>query len=137
MLKKQKCLNLGPKMPYLGIFGQGFDKKKLSYFKSVPSNLSNWKISWNNKNAWFWGQKSLMWVIWASILSKLLSYLKSTSSNLPNCKICWKTTMAKFGTKNTLFRYFWAGVWQKKLSYFKSVPSNLSNWKISRNNKNA
>ena len=22
--KKQKCLNLGPKMPYLGIFGQEF-----------------------------------------------------------------------------------------------------------------
>ena len=25
-VKKQKCLDLGPKMPYLGIFGQEFQK---------------------------------------------------------------------------------------------------------------
>ena len=27
-MKKQKCLNLGPKMPYLGIFGLKFERKK-------------------------------------------------------------------------------------------------------------
>ena len=35
--KKQKCLNLGPKMPYLSIFEWNL--------KSAPSNLSNCKIS--------------------------------------------------------------------------------------------
>ena len=40
--KKQnkKCLNLVPKMPYLGIFGLEFLKKLLSYLKSARSNLS-------------------------------------------------------------------------------------------------
>ena len=39
--KKQKCLNLGPKVLYLGIFGLEFKKKLLSYLKPTPSNLSN------------------------------------------------------------------------------------------------
>ena len=37
-------------MPYLGIFGLEFEKKK-SYFESAPSNLYNFKISWINENA--------------------------------------------------------------------------------------
>ena len=38
-MKKQKCPNLEPKMPYLGIFGWNF-KKLLSYLISAASNLS-------------------------------------------------------------------------------------------------
>ena len=38
-LKKEKNLNLGPKIRYLGIFGLDF-KKLLSYMKSAPSNFS-------------------------------------------------------------------------------------------------
>ena len=41
--KKQSCLNLGLKMPYLGIFGLVF-LKILSNLKSVPFNLSTCKI---------------------------------------------------------------------------------------------
>ena len=48
--EKQKCLNLGPKMSDLGIFGLDL-KTMLSYLKSTPSNLSNCKISRKNKNA--------------------------------------------------------------------------------------
>ena len=48
--KKQKCLNLGPKIPYLGILELKF-KKLLSYLKLAPLNLSSCKISRNNKNA--------------------------------------------------------------------------------------
>ena len=43
--KKQKCLNLQPKMPYEGIFGPEFSKKLLSYLKSASSNFSKHKIS--------------------------------------------------------------------------------------------
>ena len=40
-----------PKMPDLGTFGLEFKKRKLlSYLKLAPLNLSNCKISWNNKN---------------------------------------------------------------------------------------
>ena len=43
-VKKRKCLNLGPKIPYLGIFRLEFESI-LSYTKSAPSNLANRKIS--------------------------------------------------------------------------------------------
>ena len=49
--KKQKCLNLGPKMYYLFFFWAGILKKLLSYLKSAPRNLPDWKISRKNKNA--------------------------------------------------------------------------------------
>ena len=39
--EKEKCPNLGPKIPYLGIFGLEF--QTMSYLKSAPSNLSNGK----------------------------------------------------------------------------------------------
>ena len=48
--REKKCLNLGPKMPYLVIFGQWFWKIVLSYFKSAPSNLFNCKILRKNKS---------------------------------------------------------------------------------------
>ena len=51
LLKRQKCLNLGPKMPYLGVFGSEFLKKILSYLKLAISNLFNCKILWKNENA--------------------------------------------------------------------------------------
>ena len=59
--EKQKCLNLWPKTPNLGILVWDL-KVTLSYFKSTPSHLSNCKISRKNKNAWIWDQKCLIWV---------------------------------------------------------------------------
>ena len=41
--------NLGPKMPYLAILGCKLEKV-LIYLRSIPSNLSNCKVSCNNKN---------------------------------------------------------------------------------------
>ena len=32
-MKKQKCLNLGPNMPYLGIFGLDLKKKTIVIFE--------------------------------------------------------------------------------------------------------
>ena len=51
LVKKWKCLNLGPKIPYLGILGLELKKKLLLYLKSAPSNLTNCEILWNNENA--------------------------------------------------------------------------------------
>ena len=57
--EKQKYLNLLPKIPYLGIFAKNailgyfwadVSKMLLSFLKSAPSNLSNCKILWKNKN---------------------------------------------------------------------------------------
>ena len=41
--KQQLCLNLGPKMPYLCIFGLVF-KKILAYLKSANSNFSDMSL---------------------------------------------------------------------------------------------
>ena len=41
--KKQKFLNLGPKMPYLGIFVQEFSKT-IAIFESSTSYLSNMSL---------------------------------------------------------------------------------------------
>ena len=50
--KKQKCLNLGPKISELGIFGLEFENN-IDIFESVPSNLSNCEFLSRNKNAYF------------------------------------------------------------------------------------
>ena len=47
---KQKCLNFGAKMPYLGFFGL-YIEKTIVIFETAPSNLSNCKISPKNKSA--------------------------------------------------------------------------------------
>ena len=79
--KKQKCPNLGPKMPYLSIFRLDFKKtivifeisalklvslqyfkKLLSQLKSAPSNLWNCEISSKNKIAKICDHKWLLWV---------------------------------------------------------------------------
>ena len=51
-----------PTVLYLDIFGLEFKKKLLWYFKSAPLDLSNCKRLWNNKNAYIWDQKCLIWV---------------------------------------------------------------------------
>ena len=64
-VKKWKCLNVGQKMPCLGIFASlkifKHLKTILSYLKPAPSNLHNWKIWWNNENAYIWEWKCLIW----------------------------------------------------------------------------
>ena len=64
--KKQRCLNLGPKMPYLGIF----DQKCLIWV--------------------FLTKNALFGYFWDIIFKILLSYLKSAPSNFSNCKNLWK-----------------------------------------------
>ena len=52
--EKHKYLNLGSKMPYLGIFGLEFEKNIVIFEiwnQQARSNLPNYKILPNNKNA--------------------------------------------------------------------------------------
>ena len=48
--KKQKWLHLGPKMPYLTIFGLEF-RKTIVTFEISNLDLSNCEISQKNKNS--------------------------------------------------------------------------------------
>ena len=45
MLKRKK-INLGPRMPYLGVIGLELENANviMSYLKRAPSNLSEWKV---------------------------------------------------------------------------------------------
>ena len=45
MLKRKK-INLGPRMPYLGVFGLELENANviMSYLKTAPSNLSECKV---------------------------------------------------------------------------------------------
>ena len=145
---KTKILNFGPKMPCLGIFGQEFEKKLLSYWKSAPSNLAICKISRKNKNAEIWKQNAWFGYFWARILE---SYCHVLNQHLRICvipKFCEETKMLRFGTKNALFEYFWPKMLylvifglefkkKKLLSYLKSAPLNLCNCKTPWNNENA
>ena len=56
---KQKKIEFGTKMQYLGIFGCKFEKV-LSYLKSTSSNLSKCKVSCKIKNPCFWYHKCLI-----------------------------------------------------------------------------
>ena len=113
--RKNKMLNFGPKMPYLGIFWARIFTKLLWDLKSVPFSLSNFKIFWTSKNVKIRDQKchfgvfltknALFGYFWLRILKKLLWDLKSAPLTLPNCKISWNNKMPKFGTKSALFGY--------------------------------
>ena len=109
-MKKQKCLNLEPKMRYLSIcdqkcriwvlFDNNFLKELFPCLKSAPLNFSNWKYcevmkmpKFGTKNAWYG-------YFCSRIPKKLLSYLKSAPSNLSFAKCHKKAIMHKFATKN-------------------------------------
>ena len=69
-------------MSDLGIFGLEFENN-MSYLKSAPSNLSNWKNFVKEKKLSKFGtENALFGYFWAGILKKVLTYLKSTPSQL-------------------------------------------------------
>ena len=102
-LRKQKCLNLGPKMPYLGIFDQKWliwvfsgtvfrktivifeiSTLKFVYLQNFPKKQKCLNL----------GPKCLIWVFLGWNLKTILSYLKPAPSNFSNCKILWKNKNA-------------------------------------------
>ena len=64
--KKQKCLNLGQKFPYLGILDWNF-QTVLSCLRLAPSNLSNCKILQKKKNSKFGNKNALFGYFWPKI----------------------------------------------------------------------
>ena len=81
VVKKQKCLNLEPKMPYLVVFGLEFSKT-VFIFEINPSNLSTCKILGKKQICLNLGTKMPHLGIFDQEIKKPLSYLKSAPSNL-------------------------------------------------------
>ena len=116
-MQKQKCLNLGPKMPYLGIF----DQKCLIWVVLGKNFKKDYCHVWNQhlqiclfakfhektkmpksgtKNAWFRYS-------WAGIWKQFCHIWNQHPRICLIAKFRGKTKIPKFVTKNALFGYFW------------------------------
>ena len=108
--KNKKTLNLGPKIPYLGIFVLQFNK---SYYEVFNQNLWNYRVSSKAKRKKNLHLKILYLGLWAGLLKK---YVHIWNQCPPICLISnflVKMTMLKLGTKNALFGYFCAAFWNQ------------------------
>ena len=119
-------------MPYLGIFGLQFEKKRLSYLKSAPSNFSNCKFGEKTKISKFLTKNVWLRYFWVGIWKKYCHFWNEYTRICLIAKYHEIIKMPKFGTKSTLSGYFWARILKTLLSYLKSAPSNLSICKISQ-----
>ena len=145
--KKQKCLNLGPKMLYLGIFGLEFKKNYCHIWNQDPWICLIAKYCEIMKMPKFGSKSALFGYFWARILKDYCHIWNQHLRISIIAKFCEETKMRKFGAKNALYWYFWPkmpflGIFRqeflkKLLSYLKSAPSNLSDCKIWQKNKNA
>ena len=105
--KNKKPLNLGAKIPYLGISALQ-SNKKVSNFQSAPSNLWNYKLSSKTKKT---KQKNLgLKKLYLGLLAGMLeNYCHIYNHHAPICLIAkFRATIRilKLGTKNALFGCF-------------------------------
>ena len=77
---EKEILNLGPAMPYLGIFGCRIENI-IPLLKSVPSSIVKYQDLRKTKKNSNLGQKILYLDIFRSKFEKLLSYPKSATSS--------------------------------------------------------
>ena len=123
MEKKQKFLNVVPKIPRLGTknalfwyFWDGIWKQYRHIENQHPSFYRTEKFHETRKMLKFGIKNALIRYFWARIFLKILfPYFKSARSNLPYCKISWKNKNAWICDQNTLFGYFWDRI--RKLYY--------------------
>ena len=81
---EKKSLNVGPKLPYLGILGWHLKKLKQPWiFQNTKfhAKLKTFKV----------GPKLLYLDVFGGKFKKLLSFLKSTFSSLSKSNVSWKT----------------------------------------------
>ena len=105
--KQKKTSNLGPKIPYLGIFVLQFNK---SYYKAFNQNARICEIiEFHPKQKKINLRLKILYLgIWAGLLKK---YFHIWNQRPPVCLISIffvKMAIPLLGTKNALFGYFWA-----------------------------
>ena len=99
--KNKKTLNLGPKLPYLDIFGLQFNKENCQIFNQHPRicETINFHPKWKKINL---GLKTLYLGLWPGMLKNY--YI--CNQRPPICligKFCATIRILKIGTKNALF----------------------------------
>ena len=132
-MKKQKCLYLWPKMPYLGIFDKncliwiflGYNFKK----SIVIFEISSLKYCEKTKIPKFGMKNALFVFFWGRIQKNNCHIWNQHLEFSIIAKFCEKMKMPIFGTKNALSGYSWPRIKKKLLSELKSAHSN---WSISK-----
>ena len=91
--KNKKTLNLGPKIPYLGIFVLQFNKSYYEIFNQNPwiCEIIEFHPKQNKKKL---ASKNTLFGSLGWTAEKVCSYLKSTPSNLSNFKFSGKNDNA-------------------------------------------
>ena len=82
--EKQNCLNLGPKMPYLGIFELELEKTIWNQHSRICLIA---KFGKKKKMFKFETKNTLFGYFWDRTWKKTLSYLKSAISNFPKLSL--------------------------------------------------
>ena len=132
--KNKKYLHLGQKMLYVGIFGLEF-KKPLSYLKSTPSNLSNFKVWWRIKNSYICNNDALIGCFWQQFWRTIITF-ENSALQFIYCKIWCKKNILKFGTKSAWFANFGAGIWKYYCRFWNQPPWICLCEKCGAKNKN-
>ena len=123
-----KCLNFGPAIPYLGIFGLN-SKKLLPYLKSAPANMFSCKISQKKQQKCrnlqlkmsylnIFDQKSLFGWFWTGIWKKYCHIWDHHPWICLKAKFSIELKILKFCTKSAWIRYFWGGIRNQQLKIF-------------------
>ena len=90
--------------------------------------MRNSKISRENKNAYIWDKKKLIWIFYGWNLKRIFSYLKWALSNLHNCKISLKNKMSIYWTNSALFGYLWAEILKQYCHIWNQHPQVCQKW---------
>ena len=104
--KNKKTLNLGPKIPYLGIFRLQFNKNYNQIFNQCSPINETIKFQSKQKKKHKLRTKNALLGLWAGMFK---SYCHACNQRLPIClivKFRAKIRILKFGTKNALFECF-------------------------------
>ena len=113
-MKKWKCLNLGPKMPYLGIFGLELEDKQYCHIWNQHHRICLFaKFREKTKFSKFGTKITLLGYIGERILKNYCHILNQHPQICETAKFRDKLKMLNFETKNALFEYFWVEIWNQ------------------------
>ena len=113
--KEWKCLNIGPKLPYLKLFGLEFKKELFPDLKSASSNLSDRKILWSK---------------WKNInLGPKMPYLSLFGLEFEHNIVIFKIGIVEFSLTSKFFEEIkMLDFWTKKASFWYFRVTILKNY---------
>ena len=134
--KNKKILNLGPKIPYLGIFGLQFNKNYYQIFNQHIRICETIKFhpKWKKKKS------ETKNALFGSLARMLKNYCHISNKRPPNwviAKFRAKIRILKFGTKNCLILVFWAAILKSHCHISNQHPRICLVAKFRAKNKNS